>query len=66
MIALLAVNTIIGFYMFRSLTEECKSCFKLKDKYVVHGIVLILVPASVLLFITIVFIKLVFFVFVDK
>ena len=40
--------------------------FVLKDEYVVHGIVLILVPASVFIFLLIVLIKLLCFILVDR
>lgn len=40
--------------------------FVLKDDYVVHGILLILVPTSVFIFLLIVLIKLLCFILVDR
>lgn len=73
----LVVNTCAGIYMFRRLTGcDDAACddsdpptgkrFVLKDIYVVHGILLILVPASVFLFLLIVLVKLICFILVDR
>jgi len=73
----LIVNTCAGFYMFRRLTGcDDAACddsdpptgkhFVLKDVYVVHGILLILVPTSVFIFLLIVLIKLICFILVDR
>lgn len=72
---ILVLNTCFGIYMFRDLTAcneaACEEThdgkrFVLKDPYVVHGIILIVVPASVFIFLAIVFVKLVLVVFADK
>lgn len=79
---LLIVNTCCGIYMFHrltscsdgacdeqddaGLTHDATKRFVLKDEYVVHGIVLILVPASVFIFLLIVLIKLLCFILVDR
>lgn len=76
-IFLLIVNTCCGIYMFRQLTGcDDAACedpdapsgkrFVLKDDYVVHGILLILVPTSVFIFLLIVLIKLLCFILVDR
>jgi hypothetical protein len=43
-----------------------EKAFVLKDNYILHGIILILLPASVFIFLVIVLVKLLFFVLVDK
>jgi len=43
-----------------------EKAFMLKDYYILHGIILILLPASVFVFLVIVLVKLLFFVLVDK
>lgn len=72
-VVLLVFNTCAGLYMFRKLTScEDGSCddggkrFVLQDEYVVHGILLILVPASVFVFLLIVIVKLICFILADR
>jgi len=48
------------------LTHDATKRFVLKDEYVVHGIALIIVPASVFVFLLIVLIKLLCFILVDR
>ena len=59
--------------MFRTLTAcEDAACddggkkFVLQDEYIVHGILLILVPASVFVFLLIVLVKLICFILADR
>lgn len=76
MVFLLIVNTCCGIYMFRQLTgcddaacedpDQPGKRFVLKDEYVVHGILLILVPTSVFIFLVIVMIKLLCFILVER
>ena len=63
----LLVNTIWGTVQFFELTRDKKEVaqgekpFDLKDEYLAHGIILILIPWSIFLFIFIIIMKLVCF-----
>ena len=72
LIILLIANTTMGVIWLRELTEpsddgstSTKDQFNLKDKYIAHGVVLILVPISVFMFLFIVLIKVLCFFIVD-
>ena len=72
LILLLIVNTTTGIIWLRELTEPVDddvapstATFNLKDKYIAHGVVLILVPLSVFLFLFIVLIKVLCFFIAD-
>ena len=68
LILLLLINTIIGIIWLRELTQPNlnergeviplpRGAFDLKDEYIAHGVVLILVPLSVFIFLLIVLVK---------
>lgn len=72
-VCLLVLNTIGGIYMFRQLTE-CDGAFcdpdgkkfSLTEDYMVHAVLLIMVPASVFVFLLIVLVKLICFILADR
>lgn len=71
-VVLLVLNTCGGIYMFRRLTAcDGASCdeerkFVLTEDYMVHAVLLIMVPASVFVFLLIVLVKLICFLLADK
>ena len=70
LVLFLIANTTTGIIWLRELTEPSedtpsKDSFNLKDKYIAHGVVLILVPLSVFLFLFIVLVKVLCFFIAD-
>ena len=67
---LLVVNTCGGIYMFKQLTAcdgaTCDKQFALTEDYMVHAVLLIMIPASVFVFLLIVFVKLICFLLADR
>ena len=70
LIFLLLINTVIGTIWFFELTDLEKrkaheNKFELKDEYLAHGIIMILIPWSIFFFLVIVLVKFLCFFFTD-
>lgn len=64
---MIKVNLCVGIYQMRALTDqEAEVKFQLTQEYMVWGFILICVPASILIFLVIVVVKLFCFYIADR